>query len=72
MENSSDDRLSSLEQKLALLETYSIQAFWTALDRAYEATLAQRELTCIVFVALLRICLHIYTFSHSFFNRSIS
>ena len=29
-------------------ETYSVEAFWTALDRAYEFTLNHRELVCIV------------------------
>ena len=31
-----------------MLEAYSIEAFWTALDHAYEATLQHRELVCIV------------------------
>ena len=44
----SGDRLSRLEQKLELLEAYSIEAFWVALDRAYEVTLRDRELVCIV------------------------
>jgi SAM-dependent methyltransferase len=48
LSDSSDQRLSRLEQRLELLETYSIEAFWTALDRAYEATLLHRELVCIV------------------------
>ena len=48
MENSVDDRLTRLEQQLSRLENYSIEAFWTALDRAYEAILGERELTCTV------------------------
>jgi SAM-dependent methyltransferase len=44
----SGDRLSRLEKKLELLEAYSIEAFWGALDRAYEVTLRDRELVCIV------------------------
>jgi SAM-dependent methyltransferase len=45
---SQEDRLSRLERRLSLLETYSIEAFWTALDHAYEATLGSRELVCTV------------------------
>ena len=48
MSESPDDRLSRLESQAALLEAYSIEAFWTALDRAYEAILPHRELACIV------------------------
>ncbi len=48
MENSVNDRLRRLEQQLCRLQDYSIAAFWTAMDRVYEATLDQRELTCIV------------------------
>ena len=43
-----EDRLSRLEEQVARLETYSVEAFWTALDRAYEFTLNHRELVCIV------------------------
>ena len=43
-----DDRLSRLERQVALVENYSVEAFWTALDRAYEAILPHRELACIV------------------------
>jgi hypothetical protein len=48
MSESLDDRLLRLEGQVALLEGYSIEAFWTALDRAYEAILPHRELVCIV------------------------
>ena len=48
MSESHEDRLSRLERQVALLEIYSVEAFWTALDRAYEATLPDRELVCIV------------------------
>jgi SAM-dependent methyltransferase len=48
MSESPDDRLSRLEGQVALLEGYSIEAFWNALDRAYEAILPHRELSCIV------------------------
>jgi hypothetical protein len=48
MSDSCQDKLSHLERRLALLETYSIEAFWMALDRAYEATLSRRELKCTV------------------------
>jgi SAM-dependent methyltransferase len=48
MSESPDDRLSRLERQVALLETYSIEAFWTTLDRAYETILPHRELACIV------------------------
>jgi hypothetical protein len=40
--------LSHLERQVALLETYSVEAFWTALDRAYETTLQHRKLICTV------------------------
>jgi SAM-dependent methyltransferase len=45
---SHERRLSRLEQQVAVLETYSVEAFWTALDRAYEATLRDRKLMCTV------------------------
>jgi SAM-dependent methyltransferase len=48
MSESLDERLSRLERQVALLETHSVEAFWTALDRAYEAILPHRELACIV------------------------
>jgi SAM-dependent methyltransferase len=48
MNEAPDSRLSRLERQVALLETYSVEAFWTALDRAYEATLPHRQLSCIV------------------------
>ena len=48
MSKSPDDRLSRLESQVAQLEAYSIEAFWTALDRAYEVILPHRELACIV------------------------
>jgi SAM-dependent methyltransferase len=44
----SQDRLSLLERRLESLETYSIEAFWMALDRAYAATLGSREIVCLV------------------------
>ena len=43
-----EERLCRLERQFSLLENFSVEAFWTALDRAYEATLASRELICIV------------------------
>jgi SAM-dependent methyltransferase len=43
-----EQRLSRIERQLELLETYSVQAFWMALDRAYESVLRDRELACIV------------------------
>jgi SAM-dependent methyltransferase len=48
MTNTHEDRLSRLEGQVAQLQTYSVEAFWTALDRAYEFSLSHRELTCIV------------------------
>jgi SAM-dependent methyltransferase len=45
---SPDDRLAQIERRVGTLEKFSIEAFWTALDRAYEATLPQRKLACIV------------------------
>ena len=39
MNESFDDRVSRLERQVALLENYSIEAFWNALDRAYDAIL---------------------------------
>jgi SAM-dependent methyltransferase len=48
MNESHEERLSRLERHIALLEAYSVEAFWTALDRTYEATLRDRELFCIV------------------------
>ena len=48
MNESFDDRVSRLERQVALLENYSIEAFWTALDRAYDAILPRCELTCVV------------------------
>jgi SAM-dependent methyltransferase len=48
MTDTFEDRLSRLEKQIALLETYSVEAFWTALDRAYESTLRNRVLVCIV------------------------
>ena len=41
-------QLSHLERQVALRKTYSVEAFWTALDCAYETLLKQRELVCIV------------------------
>jgi hypothetical protein len=41
-------RLELLEAQLKLVETYSVQGFWHALDRAYEAILPRIELNCIV------------------------
>lgn len=37
-----------LEKQLQLAEGYSVRAFWQALDRAYEACLATRDIRCIV------------------------
>jgi len=48
MSEAPEERLSQLERKLGLLEKFSTEAFWMALDRAYEATLPHRELICIV------------------------
>lgn len=41
-------RLDKLEAQVALTERYFTEAFWGALDTAYESILAQRPLTCIV------------------------
>ena len=43
-----ESRVAHLERQLALAESYSIEAFWTALDAAYEAILPRRQLGCIV------------------------
>jgi SAM-dependent methyltransferase len=43
-----DKRLTRLERQVATLEAYSVEAFWIALDRAYELTLPHRQLVCIV------------------------
>ena len=48
MKDTYEDRLSHLERQVALLKTYSVEAFWTALDCAYETLLKQREPVCIV------------------------
>ena len=48
MMDTQEDRLSRLEGQVAQLQTYSVEAFWTALDRAYEISLSHRELICIV------------------------
>lgn len=42
------ERLERLEAQLKLVETYSVQAFWQAIDRTYEALLPTMELRCIV------------------------
>lgn len=42
------DRLERLEAQVKLLETYSIQAFWQAIDRTYELLLPTLEINCIV------------------------
>ena len=41
-------RLEKLEAQVALTERYFTEAFWTALDAAYEPILKHRPLTCIV------------------------
>lgn len=41
-------RLDKLEAQVALTERYFTEAFWSALDTAYEPILAHRPLTCIV------------------------
>jgi hypothetical protein len=48
MSESYEERLSRLERQFSLLETFTVEAFWTALDRAYDAMLPRRELVCIV------------------------
>lgn len=48
MTDLTEDRLARLESRVAQLEVYAAEAFWTALDRAYEATLPRRELVCLV------------------------
>jgi SAM-dependent methyltransferase len=47
-ESDREDRLARLELRVAQLEVFSVEAFWTALDRAYDATLQGRELSCLV------------------------
>lgn len=42
------DRLAALDQKVALIEAYFSDAFWAALDAAYDATLQHRSICCIV------------------------
>lgn len=41
-------RLDKLEAQVALTERYFTEAFWGALDTAYESILARRPLSCIV------------------------
>jgi SAM-dependent methyltransferase len=41
-------RLDKLEAQVALTERYFTEAFWSALDAAYEHILAHRPLSCIV------------------------
>lgn len=41
-------RIERLESQQALAETYSLQAFWQAIDHAYDANLPTREIRCIV------------------------
>lgn len=41
-------RLERIEKQLLLAETYSVKAFWQALDRVYQLTLQTRDLRCIV------------------------
>jgi SAM-dependent methyltransferase len=48
MTESYEERLSRLERQMSLLETFTVEAFWTALDRAYDAMPPRRELECIV------------------------
>ncbi len=41
-------RLDRLEAQVEMTERYFTEAFWTALDTAYEAVLPDRVLTCVV------------------------
>lgn len=41
-------RLDKLEAQVALTERYFTEAFWSVLDKAHEAILAQRPLSCVV------------------------
>ena len=41
------DRIERLEAQLKLVETYSVQGFWKAIDKAYEALLPKMDLRCI-------------------------
>lgn len=41
-------RIDVLEKQLNLVESYSVQSFWSAIDRIYEHTLIGRVITCIV------------------------
>jgi SAM-dependent methyltransferase len=43
-----EGRLARVEKQLQLAETYSVKAFWQALDRAYRISLPTRPLRCIV------------------------
>lgn len=46
--NDLEARLTRVEKQLLLAETYSVKAFWQALDRAYRISLPARDLRCIV------------------------
>jgi SAM-dependent methyltransferase len=48
MGDTSEDQISHFRRRIESLETYTVQAFWMALDRAYEATLNDRKIQCIV------------------------
>ncbi|WP_210250101.1 class I SAM-dependent methyltransferase [Microvirga aerophila] len=41
-------RVERIEKQLLLAETYSVKAFWQALDRAYHTNLQTRDLRCII------------------------
>lgn len=43
-----DARLQRLESQLALVERYSLRAFWQALDKAYEKILPTLAINCII------------------------
>ena len=42
------DRLERLEAQVQLTERYFTEAFWTALDVAYESVLPHRDISCVV------------------------
>ncbi len=48
MDDEISQRLDQLERQQALAEQVHTEAFWTALDRAYDVSLKHRQLTCVV------------------------
>jgi len=43
-----NDRLERLEAQVKLVEAYSVQAFWQAIDHVYDLMLPKMELHCII------------------------